>query len=152
MLSGFHLNCVLRTATVTNMLRLKIHISYCQTTLSYFETRCDTAMISDLLVGRSNSSAQHIVVKVGVRNWLVLLKSIMELLPLWFCGAASSGTGPAPSAAAPPAAGGAAGAGAPAAGCRVRFPIRDMFSSPPAPQEPQAHKHHKHHKQRTALT
>jgi len=47
------------------MLRLKIHISSCQVTLSYFETRCDTAMVSDLLVGRLNSSAQQIVVKVG---------------------------------------------------------------------------------------
>jgi hypothetical protein len=43
---------VLRTGSVTNMLRLKIHISPCQATLSYFETRCDAAMISDSLVGR----------------------------------------------------------------------------------------------------
>ena len=62
--------------------------------------------------------------------------------PSGYAAAASSGTGPAPFAAAPPAAGGAGGAsaGAPAAGCtkarRVRFPTRDMFSSPPTPQEP----------------
>jgi len=55
---------VFQTATVTNMLRLKIHISSCQTTLSYFETRCDTAMISDSLVGRLNISAEQII-KVG---------------------------------------------------------------------------------------
>ena len=59
------LQYVLRTATVTNMLRLKNNIiSSCQTILSYFETRCDTAMISDSLVGRLNISAQQIMVKV----------------------------------------------------------------------------------------
>ena len=57
---------VFRTATVTNMLRLKIHISSCQAT--HFETRCDTAMISDSLIGRLNSSAQQIVVKVGIHE------------------------------------------------------------------------------------
>ena len=56
---------VFRTAAVTNMLRLKNHISSCQATLSYVKTRCDTAMISDSLVGRLNSSAQQLMVKVG---------------------------------------------------------------------------------------
>ena len=56
---------VFRIATLANMLRLKIHISSCQATLSYFETHCDTAMISDSLVGRLNISAQQMMVKVG---------------------------------------------------------------------------------------
>ena len=59
------LQYVLRTATVTNILMLKNHISSRQTTLSYFETRFDTAMISDSLVGMLNVSAQQIMVKVG---------------------------------------------------------------------------------------
>jgi len=72
---------VLRTATVTNMLRLRIHISSCQTTLSYFETRCDTAMISDSLVGRLNISAQQIMVKVGSHEDVIRSTSMPAVIP-----------------------------------------------------------------------
>jgi len=72
---------VLWTATVTNMLRLKIHISICRTTLSYFETRCDTAMISDSLVGRLNISAQQIMVKVGSHEDVIRSTSMPAMIP-----------------------------------------------------------------------
>ena len=63
------------------MLRLKIHISSCQTTLSYFETRCDTAMISDSLVGRLNISAQQIMVKVGSHEDVIRSTSVPAMIP-----------------------------------------------------------------------
>ena len=72
---------VLRSATVTNMLKPKIHISSCQTTLSYFETRCDTAMISDSLVGRLNISAQQIMVKAGSHEDVVRSTSMLAMIP-----------------------------------------------------------------------
>ena len=72
---------VLRTATVTNMLRLKIHISSCQTILSYFKTRCDTAMISGSLVGRLNISAQQIMVKVGSHEDVIRSTSMPAMIP-----------------------------------------------------------------------
>ena len=75
------LQYVLRTATVTNMLRLKIHISSCHTTLSYFETRCDTAMISDSLVGRLNISAQQIMLKVGSHEDVIRSTSVPAMIP-----------------------------------------------------------------------
>ena len=61
------------------MLRLKIHISSCQTT--HFETRCDTAMISDLLVGRLNISAQQVVVKVGSHEDVIRSTSVPTMIP-----------------------------------------------------------------------
>ena len=63
------------------MLRLKIHISSCQATLSYFESRCDTAMISDLLVRRLNSSAQQIMVKVGSHEDVIRSTSVPAMIP-----------------------------------------------------------------------
>jgi len=66
---------------VTNMLRLKNHISSCQTTLSYFEARCDTAMISNLLVGRLNISAQQIMVKVESHEDVIRSTSMPAKIP-----------------------------------------------------------------------
>ena len=63
------------------MLRLKIHISYCQTTLSYFETRYDTAMISDSLVRRLNISAQQFMVKVWSHEDVIRSTSMPAMIP-----------------------------------------------------------------------
>jgi len=72
---------VFRIATLANMLRLKIHISSCQATLSYFETHCDTAMISDSLVGRLNISAQQIMVKFGSHEDVIRSTSMPAMIP-----------------------------------------------------------------------
>ena len=66
---------------MTNMLRLNTHFSTCQTTLSNFETRCDTAMISDSLVGRLNISAQQIMVKVGSHEDVIRSTSMPAMIP-----------------------------------------------------------------------